>query len=102
MAVAKLNYLSEEQVKEIADPILSRVLANYGFRRSEIEEMEDFDGSTVFRLTAHVEKSVPAKILIDASEEMHAALRKQGEDRFVLLGTELPRSNKEEIDEDVE
>ncbi|MCB1458010.1 MAG: hypothetical protein KDJ48_01840 [Nitratireductor sp.] len=100
MAMAKMKFLTEQEVQAIAQPILAHDFARYGFIGSTIEEVEDFDGSYVFRLTANVEKTVPAKELIDTSHQILTRLREQGEDRFVILATHRPDREADQNDED--
>jgi len=97
MASSQSVYLNANEVRDRAIPILRKYLGKFGFNDAKVEEEEDFDGAYVFRMTAHVESRVPARDLIDALEEIHTALRKEGEDRFVYLSTERPRAS--DIDE---
>ncbi len=99
MALAKLNYLSEDEVMAVADPILRRKWNQFGYAHSRIEEVEDFDGAFIFRVSANVNERVPTKNLIDANDAIHVALRKMGENRFVILSTVLPQGENVEADE---
>lgn len=101
MAMAKMKYLSEGEVKSVADPILRKHLDDHGLAGSAIEEVEDFDGASIFRLVASVDRPVPAKILIETNEAMHSALPQKGEDRFVILSTERPETDANLPDEDI-
>ena len=100
MANAHAEYMTDAEVRKIALPILQQRLDRFGFQSVAVKEEEDFDGSNVFRMTAHVQEKVPARELIDTLSAIHAALRKNGEPRFVYLSTERP--GDDETAEDVE
>jgi hypothetical protein len=100
MANVHAEYMTDLEVQKIALPILKQRLERFGFQGVAIKEEEDFDGSSIFRMTARVQDKVPARILIDTLGAIHAALRKIGEGRFVYLSTE--RRTEDETDEDVE
>ena len=103
MASSQTAYMTESEVRDRALPILRKYLGKFGFSNATVEEEEDFDGAYIFRMTAHVRDRVPAKDLIDALEEIHSSLRREGEDRFVYLSTERPGAGKHDAeDEDVE
>lgn len=102
MALAKLRYLTEDEVLDVADPILRAQWSQFGYTNSEVFEVEDFDGAFIFRMNAHVTQKVPAKYLIDANHDIHIELRKLGENRFVILSTVLPQGDTLEVDEDEE
>jgi hypothetical protein len=100
MAHTHVVQMTEAEVERIAVPILRRYLTRFGFQDVAVKEEEDFDGSYVFRMTAHVQEKVPARTLMDALGAIHGTLRKNGEERFVYLSTERP--GHEEPDEDEE
>jgi hypothetical protein len=87
MGMAKLKFLSEIEVQEVAEQFLKVGLAPYGYGSSQIEEVADFDGDFIFRLEAQVEKRVPADLLIELMGKIHSQLRMKGENRFVILST---------------
>lgn len=101
MGMAKVKFLSEAEVQQIADKILSNAFKPFGFAGSQIEEVEDFDGAFIFRLVADVTDQVPARDIIEANHDIHVALRKMGEDRYVILATKRPGSDDETEDEDI-
>ena len=100
MALAKLKYLTADEVADIATPILARQLGEYAFREVQAEEIEDFDGDYIFRLNALVGQQVPAKRVIEAMTAIITALRDQGELRFVNLSTQFRQPDEAEDDEE--
>ena len=102
MANLHAIYLKTQDIREIALPILKKRFKQYGFRDADVREEETFDGDPILRMVAHVEKQVPARILLDANEDIHVSLRTKGEERFVFLSTKRPGENEQEADEDEE
>ena len=102
MGLAKVKFLSETEVLQIADPILAKALYDFGYCGLSVEEVEDFDGAHIFRLTANVAEKVPARVIIDASQQIHFDLRTLGEDRFVILSTKQQNFGQELVGEDVD
>lgn len=100
MALAKLKYLTADEVADIATPILARELGDYAFREVQADEIEDFDGEYIFRLNALVARQVPAKRVIAAMTAINVALRAQGELRFVNLSTQFRQPDEAEDDEE--
>jgi len=94
-------FLSPEDVREVALPLLRQRLGRFAFDDVSVREEEDFDGENVLRLTADVAVKVPAKALIDVTADIHSALRRQGDERYVYVSTRRPGSEKQG-DEDVE
>ncbi len=101
MNTAKMKYLTEEEVKAVAEPILRKNFATYGIGDTGVIEEKDFDGTFIIRMTTHVSKPVPTNILIDVVDKIQQKLRKQGEDRFVILETQRQGATDETPDEDV-
>lgn len=101
MALAKLKYLTENEVLDISAPILQAAFKDYGFdlARTTVEETEDHYGDSIFRLEAGVVSVVPARALIDAMHYIHVALRKRGDNRSVILSTKRPLSDDDKPDE---
>jgi hypothetical protein len=102
MGLAKVRFLSESEVYEIAEPILAKAFNDFGYCGSLIEEVEDFDGAHIFRLTASLAEIVPARVIIDANQEIHNKLRALGEDRFVILSTKREDFGQELTNEDMD
>jgi hypothetical protein len=93
--------MTNDEIEKIALPLLSARFKNAGFRRTTVESEEDFDGSTVLRITAYFDADeVSSDQLIDALHDIRSALLEKGEERFVFLNSKSPR--QETIDEDVE
>jgi hypothetical protein len=87
MGMAKLKFLSENEVHQMVEPILKNGLAPFGYQHVNVEEAEDFDGKYVFRLDAKVDTRVPADVLIGLMGKIHSQLRAVGESRFAILST---------------
>lgn len=100
MPSAHATYLRNTDIRQISLPILNKQLNSFGFHDVDVREEEDFDGSYVVRMTAHVKSRVPARELIDVVNDIQDILRKKGDLRFVFLSTKLPGSD--EPDEDAE
>jgi hypothetical protein len=83
-------YLSDQEVRDRALPILQRHFGIFGFEDASVAEEKDFDGASILRMIARVQSSVPAKDIIDALDAIHTDLRNQGEDRYVYLTTKRP------------
>ena len=98
MANLHAEYMTDAEVRNIALPILEKRFGRFGFQDVSVKEEEDFDGAYVFRMTARVQEKVPARELIDTLDDIHTALRKKGEFRFVYLSTERPGAD--DADED--
>jgi hypothetical protein len=94
------EYMTPPEVEEVSLPILRKRFGRFGFQSATIMEEEDFDGSHVFRMIAHVQEKVPARDLIDALDDIHTVLRRNGEQRFVYLSTQRP--GRDQTDEDIE
>lgn len=90
MAVQQIKTLPETDVHTLIDGILRTQFSEFGYAGSKIEEVEDFDGERLFRLTAEVAERVPARVVMEATEAIHSALRREGEFRFVIVSTERP------------
>ena len=102
MGLAKTQYLSEDEVRRIAEAVLRKAFAPYGYVGFKIQEVEDFDGEHVFRLIVSVSREVPARVIIDANHEIHVRLRKAGEYRFVILETARPDLGEAPTDQDTD
>jgi hypothetical protein len=100
MASVHAGYLTEAEAYELALPVLRKNFKPFGFEKVSVKEVEELDGTAVFRMVAHVKTRVPARLLIDATQDIRQVLRKRGEERFVFLRTERP--GDEDIDEDEE
>ena len=103
MASSHTVYMSAEEVRGHVLPILRKRLGKFGFSGDvNVAEEEDFDGAFVFRMTAKVEGSVPARVMFETLGDIHIVLRKEGEDRFVYLTTQRPgEDDVDEADEDI-
>lgn len=93
--------MTDTEINKIVSKILRERFRNLGFQRSTVQSEQDFDGSSILRVRAHLKKEdAPSDRLTDALHRIRSELIKNGEDRFVFLSTESP--HEEMIDEDVE
>jgi hypothetical protein len=93
--------MTDAEINEVVSNILRVRFKDLGFQHSTVESEQDFDGSSILRIKAHVKEfDVPSDRLTDALHEIRSRLLSNGEDRFVFLSSESPR--KEMVDEDVE
>lgn len=93
--------MTDNEINRVVAKLLRERLKGYGFRRSTVRSEEDFDGSSILRVTAHLAKgNVPSGLLTDALHDIRSKLLTKGEERFVLLNSESPED--EYVDEDVE
>jgi len=93
--------MTDSEINKIVSRVLRARLRDLGFERVAVHSEQDFDGSTILRITVYLKKSdVPPARLTDALHEIRSELLNKGEDRFVLLSSQSP--NEEMIDEDVD
>jgi hypothetical protein len=93
--------MTDAEINKIAASILRERFKDLGFRHSTVQSEQDFDGGSILRIKAHLNKSdVPSDRLADAMHEIRSKLLDKDEDRFVLLSSESPE--EETMDEDVE
>jgi hypothetical protein len=93
--------MTDSEINKIVSRLLRERLRDFGFKRSAVHSEQDFDGSSILRITAYLRKpGVPASQLTDALHEIRTKLLSKGEERFILLSSESPE--EEMIDEDVE
>jgi hypothetical protein len=93
--------MTDDEINRVVSELLRKRFANAGFDRSTVETEEDFDGSSILRVTAHFkEGDVPSEQLIDALDDIRSELIGRGEDRFVFLDRAFP--HEEFVDEDEE
>ena len=102
MANLRAKYLYPEQIDEIVTPLLTEAFKSYGYKDKTIKEDEIFDGEPVIRVTADVERAVPARELANASNRIHDALREKDEERIDFLsapGPDRPLESGEKYEE---
>jgi hypothetical protein len=93
--------MTDDEINKIVSKLLRERFKDIGFQRSTVESEQDFDGSSILRVTAHFRKGdVPSDRLIDALHDIRSELLRKGEERFVFLNSEYPQD--EVVDEDVE
>lgn len=101
MEMARKRYLSAADVKRVCDPILEQRLQEYGYTSSTVDEVEDFDGTYIFRVTANVVGQVPSRLVIDLTQQILNSLRDLGENRFVNLSVASQVDDIDELEEDL-
>jgi hypothetical protein len=93
--------MTDDEINQIVSTLLRKRFADVGFERSTVASEEDFDGSSILRVTAHFKEGhVSSEQLIDALHEIRSELIDRGEDRFVFLDRTFP--HEELVDEDEE
>ena len=93
--------MTDSEISKIVSKVLRARLRDLGFQRLIVQSEQDFDNSTILRMTVFLKESnVPPARLTDALHEIRSELLNNGEDRFVLLSSRSP--NEELIDEDVD
>jgi len=93
--------MTETEINKIVSKVLRAHLRDLGFERVTVRPEQDFDDSTILRITVYLKKSdVPPARLTDALHEIRSELLNKGENRFVPLSSQSP--NEEMIDEDVD
>ena len=92
--------MTDSEINKVVSKLLRGRLRGFGFERSTVQSEQDFDGSSILRVTAHLKSpEVPTDRLTDALHEIRSKLINMGEERFVLLNSESPE--EEMIDEDL-
>ena len=92
--------MTDEQINKIISPLLHKRFKSAGFRHVTVKTEEDFDGSSILRVTAHFKKSnVNSDELIDALHQIRSTLLLNGEERFVFLNASSPQDDV--VEEDV-
>ena len=95
--------MTDDEINGIVSELLRKRFADIGFERSTVESEQDFDGSSILRVTAHFKtRGVPSDRLIDALHDIRSELIRRGEDRFVFLDGAFPHDQDEFVDEDLE
>jgi hypothetical protein len=93
--------MTDDEINKIVSRLLRQRFKDAGFQRSTVESEQDFDGSSILRVTAHFKTGdVPSDQLINALHDIRTELLSKGEERFVYLNSEYPQD--EVVDEDVE
>jgi hypothetical protein len=92
--------LDPTAVKQAALPLLKERLDAFGFSDADVVEEIDFDGVPILRMTAEVATKVPASDLIAVTADIHDAIRKKGDDRYIYLSTHRPTDDEpDEVEE---
>jgi hypothetical protein len=95
--------MTDDEINAVVSELLHRRYGDIGFERSTVKSEEDFDGSSILRVTAHFKNGeLPTKRMIDAVQEIRSELITRGEERFVFLDSEYPGEEIGDEDEDTE
>ena len=92
--------MTTDDVRERAIRILTPHLAPFGLTDINVREERDFDGTDVYRVVAMVTDPVPARVLIDGSDDLQQQLRREGEERWLYLSTRRESQSEPNEDED--
>jgi hypothetical protein len=94
--------MTDDEINKIVSKLLLERFKDVDFQHSTVESEEDFDGSSILRVTAHFgNQEVPSERLINALHEIRSELLNKGEERFVFLSSVSPQ-DQVVVDEDVE
>jgi hypothetical protein len=95
--------MTDDEINEVVSGLLRKRFEDLGFERSTVQSEQDFDGSSILRVTAHFKNEhVSADRLIDAGHDIRSELIGRGEERFVFLDSAFPHDQDEFVDEDSE
>ncbi|MBI1868655.1 MAG: hypothetical protein HYS06_10255 [Methylocystis sp.] len=87
--------MTNADVQQIVTHILQKRFQANGFSRSEVVSEEDFDGASIIRVTAHVERPVgSATDKVNAILAIQDELQQFGDNRFVYLDIDAPDPEK--------
>lgn len=93
--------MTDDEINKIVYKLLGEQFKAFGFEHSTVKTEEDFDGSSIIRVTAHLKDGdVPSEKLTEALHDIRSQLLRNGEERFVFLNSKSPED--EVVDEDVE
>jgi hypothetical protein len=95
--------MTDAEINQVVSELLHRRFADLGFERSTVKSEEDFDGSSIIRVTAYFKsRGAPTDQLIDSFHDVRSELLRRGEERFVFWGPAFPHDQDEMVDEDLE
>ena len=86
--MAVVTRLTDDEVRAVAEKILGREWATFGFERAEVTSGEDHDGNASIFITALLKAQVPViagRAFAHAHHVLDEELRATGEDRFPYL-----------------
>jgi len=93
--------MTDDEINEIVSRLLQERFGDAGFVRSTVASEEDFDGSSILRVTAYFDRSrdeVPRDWL-NSLHDIQSELLTRGEARFVFLDGDYLQK-EEVVDED--
>jgi hypothetical protein len=93
--------MTDDEINAVVSELLRERFKSFGFHGATVESQEDFDGSPIIRVTAHLkEGDVPSEKFTEALYDIRSKLIGRGEERFVFLDSMSPEDTA--VDEDVE
>jgi len=91
--------MTDDEINAVVSELLHRRYGDIGFERSTVKSEEDFDGSSILRVTARFNNmDLPANRLIDARHDIRSELIRRGEERFVFLTSKFPHAATIDVD----
>ena len=91
--------MRDEDINKIAGKVLKEHFKGLSFEHSTVKSEEDFDGSSIIRVTAHFKDGeIPTPRLTDALHAIRTELLGRGEERFLLIDSTSPED--EAVDEE--
>ena len=100
MSSLKHATLSKEDAEGLILSVVRKRLDGFGLVGATVVEEPGFDGAPIFRIVATVERPVSAKAVISVTAEANGALWTRGDERFVILSTEMRNAPEELSEED--
>lgn len=88
------RYLTVEEVRELASPELEHGFREYGLQSVDVAESKDYQGEPILTISAGTDRPVPADLLVNTLDAIHALLRSKHEERMVFLSTNRPGSSE--------
>jgi len=95
--------MTDDDINQVVSGLLRHHFEDLGFERSTVKSEEDFDGTTILRVTAYLKNAdASTNRLIEALKDIRSNLIARGEERFVFLDSEYRGEKVEYEDEDTE
>ncbi len=86
----------ETAIRNIVSEVLEARFASRGLVGSDVALLEDFDGDTIVRVTAHFDRREDVgQSLFDAADAIRARMIASGDNRFVFVTSDYPGASDE-------
>ena len=85
-----MTKLTDEQVTEILEPVLKKVLKLFEYKKAITHSDVDYDGDQIVRVFAVLGKKIDGEAYSQAISDVNAALRENGDSRFVHMSIGPP------------